>query len=99
MAHREAMLAASLRFELVPAADPVAVTIGTSSRPNGFSSAIGQLQAGTRVGGVGPFAWLLALLLGALLLALMCADAVGIGPRLESLRRHRGRSWKLPPWR
>lgn len=98
-AHREAILAASTRFELVPAGVPVADTLGTSSRPNGFSSAIGQLEAGTRLGGVGLLVWLLALLLGALLIALTCADAVGIGARHEFLRRGRGRSWKLPPWR
>jgi hypothetical protein len=97
--HREAILAASPRFELVPAGVPVADTLGTSSRPNGFSSAIGQLDAGTRLGGVGLLVWLLALLLGALLIALTCADAVGIGERHEFLRRRRGRSWKLPPWR
>jgi hypothetical protein len=96
-AHREGILAASLRFALVPAGDPVADTLGTSGQPNGLSSVIGQFEAGTS-GGVGQFAWLLALLLGALLIALMCADTVGIGPRLDFLRR-RGRSWKPPPWR
>jgi len=98
-AHREATLAASPRFELVPAGVPVADTLGTSSRPNWFSSAIGQLDAGTRLGGVGLLVWLLALLLGAVLIALACADALGVGLRDEFLRRRRDRSWKPRPWR
>ncbi len=34
---------------------------------------------------------------GALLIALMCLDAIGIGPRHDYLRRRTG-GWRLP-WR
>jgi hypothetical protein len=66
-----------------------------AARPVDLASELAPFGAGlTRGSGL---AWPLALGLGGLLIALMCLDAVGAGPRHDYLRRRAGR--RPPPWR
>jgi hypothetical protein len=71
-----------------------------ANRPNSLTSVLAPLVAGPSLGGGGGgLAWWLLLCVGALLIALLCVDAVGVGPRHDYLRRRQGRTSRLPPWR
>ncbi len=96
--HREVSSAPSAGFALIPV--PTPVDLGSSaSRPDSLAWALAPLEAGPSLGGDGVLGWLLVLALGALLIAAMCADAVGAGPRHDYLRRRRGRGSRWLPWR
>ncbi|HEX4436183.1 MAG TPA: hypothetical protein VH061_05240 [Solirubrobacteraceae bacterium] len=95
-------VAPSLRagFALRPvarAAPPLELS-QAATRPASLVAALGPFAASAPLTGAGTLVTLMVLLGGALLIALMCADAVGVGPRHDYLRRqvthHR---W--PPWR
>jgi hypothetical protein len=96
--HREVTSGPSAGFALVPVPEPL--DWGSSAaRSDSLASALAPLEAGPSLGGDGVLAWLLLLALGALLIAAMCADAVGAGPRHGYLRRRRGRGSRRSPWR
>jgi hypothetical protein len=89
--------ASATGFVLVPGEH--AADFGTPANgPNSLTSALAPFVAGPSLGG-GALTWLLLLCVGVLLIALLCVDAVGAGPRHDYLRRRQGRAWRLPPWR
>lgn len=84
-------------FALVaaPASDPTAVVDGTSS-PGGLGAALAPLRAQSSLGLV---VLLAAVLAGLALIGLMCADALGVGPRHHAHpRRARRPGRKGPRW-
>jgi hypothetical protein len=68
------------------------------TRPASLVAALGPLAASASLTGAGTLVTLMVLLGGALLIALMCADAVGLGPRHDYLRRQVTHH-RRPPWR
>jgi hypothetical protein len=70
----------------------------TAGRAVSLTSVLAPFGSAPAIGTAGSMTWLLVLALGALLIALMCMDAVGAGPRHDYLRRRRGRTWRPPPW-
>ena len=62
-----------------------------------IATALESLDGLPATGGAGLLAWLLAVGLGGLLIGLLCADALGLGPRHDYLRRRLGRTWR-PTW-
>jgi hypothetical protein len=86
----------ALRPEASPA--PPLELSQTATRPASLVTALGPLAASASLTGAGTLVTLMLLLGGALLIALMCADAVGVGPRHDYLRRQTTHH-RWPPWR
>jgi hypothetical protein len=86
-------------FTLRPAASaaPPLELSQTATSPSSLVAALSPLTASAPLTGAGTLVTLILLLGGALLIALMCADAVGTGPRHDYLRRQAAHRW--PPWR
>jgi hypothetical protein len=96
--HRNATPARGGGFALRPGARTAPLELSqTASSPASLVTALGPLAASAQLTGTDTLVTLMVLFGGALLIALMCADAVGVGPRHDYLRRqishHR---W---PWR
>ena len=70
----------------------------TASSPASLVTALGPLAAAAPLTGAGTLVTLILLLGGAMLIALMCADAAGVGPRHDYLRRQVAHH-RWPPWR
>jgi hypothetical protein len=84
-------------FALRPQAPPLELS-QTATSPASLVAALGPLAASAPLTGAGTLVTLMVLFGGALLIALMCADALGVGPRHEYLRRHVIHH-RWPPWR
>ena len=80
------------------AASPAArtVAVADTARPSRFDAELASLRDGSTNG---PLALILALLAGAAVIAAMCADALGVGPRHDYLRRARRSSGRWLRWR
>jgi hypothetical protein len=97
--HRDAAPTRGGGFALRPGARtaPTLELSQTASSPASLVTALGPLAASAPLTGTDTLVTLMVLFGGALLIALMCADALGVGPRHDYLRRqishHR---W---PWR
>lgn len=87
-------------FTLRPAAGaaPPLELSQTTAGPASLVAALSPLAASAPLTGAGTLVTLILLLGGALLIALMCADAVGTGPRHDYLRRQVAHH-RWPPWR
>jgi len=83
---------------LAAAARPreVAVAVAGRSRPGGVEAALASLRGESADG---TLAWILALVAGTVVIAAMCADALGVGPRHDYLRRARRSPGRWPRWR
>jgi hypothetical protein len=87
-------------FALRPGAStaPLVEASQTGSATTSLTAALGPLAAAAPLTGADTLVTLMVLLGGALLIALMCADALGVGPRHDYLRRHVIHH-RWPPWR
>jgi hypothetical protein len=97
---RRAVAPGRAGFALRPAASaaPPLELSQVATRPASLVAALGPFAASAPLTGAGTLVTLMVLLGGGLLIALMCADAVGVGPRHDYLRRQVTHH-RRPPWR